>query len=53
MLGLSELKETKVYQEGEQSGVLKGERSLILRLLSRRIGILSSDVRSQVESLSP
>jgi hypothetical protein len=42
-------------QEGRQEGMQEGlaqERSLILRLLSRRVGILSSEVRSQVEALS-
>jgi predicted transposase YdaD len=47
MLGLSELKETKVYQEGEQSGVLKGERSLVLRQLTRRVGTLPANVEAQ------
>lgn len=43
MLGLSELKQTKVYQEalqegeqvGEQRGRTEGEKSLILHQLSR------------------
>ncbi|WP_404784927.1 DUF4351 domain-containing protein [Altericista sp. CCNU0014] len=38
------------FERGIQEG-LQHERSLILRLLSRRVGILSSEVRSQVESL--
>ncbi|MGF1603819.1 MAG: hypothetical protein ACFCU8_17700, partial [Thermosynechococcaceae cyanobacterium] len=37
ILGLSELKEAKAYQEGEQADVLKGERSLVFRLLTRRL----------------
>jgi predicted transposase/invertase (TIGR01784 family) len=60
MLGLSELKQTRVYQdalqEGEQTGVLKGklegERSLILRQLTRRIGDVNLELRSQIQSLS-
>ncbi len=64
MLGLSELKQTRVYQdalqegrqEGEQAGLLKGklegEQSLILRLLTRRIGDVSSELQSQVQALS-
>jgi predicted transposase/invertase (TIGR01784 family) len=67
MLGLSELKQTRVYQEGveegEERGVLKGRtegeqtgalqeaRSLILRQLTRRIGKVSPTIRSQVQSL--
>jgi predicted transposase/invertase (TIGR01784 family) len=60
MLGLSELKQTKVYQEaleegreeGEQTGVLKGERSLVLRLLARRVGTLPANVEAQVQALA-
>lgn len=39
-------------QEGEQTGILKGERSLIFRLLDRRIGDVSSELRSQIQALS-
>lgn len=54
------MKQSVIYQEilqegeqkGRQEGRQEGERSLILRLLSRRVGFLSSEVRSQVESLS-
>jgi hypothetical protein len=49
----------ETLDEGQQRGLEQGleqglqhERSLILRLLSRRVGTLSSEVRSQVESLS-
>jgi predicted transposase/invertase (TIGR01784 family) len=72
MLGLSELRQTRVYQEGveegEERGILKGRnegrtegrtegrveeaQSLILRQLTRRIGNVSSTMRSQVSSLS-
>jgi predicted transposase/invertase (TIGR01784 family) len=64
MLGLSELRETKVYQEalqeGEKVGVLKGklegklegEQSLILRQLTRRIGKVTSKVRARIQKLS-
>jgi predicted transposase/invertase (TIGR01784 family) len=60
MLGLSELKQTKVYQdalqEGEQTGLLKGKleeaQSLILRQLTRRIGNVDIKLRSQIQSLS-
>ncbi|WP_413199280.1 Rpn family recombination-promoting nuclease/putative transposase [Nostoc piscinale] len=59
MLGIT-LKETRVYreikeeglQEGEQRGRTVGERSLVLRQLTRRVGELSQDVREQVETLS-
>jgi Domain of unknown function (DUF4351) len=39
-------------QEGEQTGALKGERSLILRQLTRRLGTISPDAESQVRTLS-
>ncbi len=67
MLGLSELKQTKVYQEalqeGEQIGEQRGEqrgrtegrteeaRSLILRQLTRRLGTLPTGVEAQVQAL--
>ena len=46
MLGISELKQTRVYQEaleegrqgGRGEGRIEGERSLILRLLNRKLG---------------
>ena len=47
MLGIT-LEETRVYREIEQ----KGERKLVLRQLTRRVGELSSEVRSQIETLS-
>jgi predicted transposase/invertase (TIGR01784 family) len=55
MFGLSELRKTKVYQEALQEGKQEGldhERSLILRMLERRIGKVSQKARSQVLSLS-
>jgi predicted transposase/invertase (TIGR01784 family) len=64
MLGLSELKQTKVYQEaleegeqiGEQRGRTEGRteeaRSLILRQLARRVGTLPADVEAQVQALT-
>jgi predicted transposase/invertase (TIGR01784 family) len=48
MFGLSELRETKVYQEGRQ----EGERSLILRLLTRRIGNVTPELTAKVQTLS-
>jgi predicted transposase YdaD len=50
MFSVSELKQTKVYQEardeGRQEGEQLGESRLVLRLLSRRIGELSPEMRS-------
>nr|WP_299413807.1 DUF4351 domain-containing protein [Acaryochloris sp. IP29b_bin.148] len=39
-------------QEGEQTGILKGERTLILRQLARRVGNPSPEIRLQIQSLS-
>jgi len=39
-------------QEGEQVGALKEGQSLVLRLLARRIGELSPEMRSQIQALS-
>ena len=62
MLGIT-LKETRVYREikqegreegrseGRSQGRLEGERSLILRLLTRRVGELPQDVGERVETL--
>ena len=58
MLGIT-LKETQVYreikqegiQEGEQRGREEGEKSLILRQLTRRVGELPQDIRQQIETL--
>ena len=58
MLGIT-LKETRVYREIKEEGREEGreeglqrERSLILRLLTRRVGELPKDVRQRVETLS-
>ena len=50
MLGIT-LKETRVYQEIKEEAEQR-ERSLILRLLTRRVGELPQEVRSSVENLS-
>lgn len=54
MLGIT-LKETRVYreikQEGLEEGRQEGERKIILRLLTRRVGELPQEVRSRIETL--
>ena len=47
MLGI-DLQETRVYQEVKA----EGERSLILRLLTRKLGDISPEQRSHIEKLS-
>ena len=55
MLGLSELKQTRVYQEaqaeGRQEGMQEGEATLVLRQLARRLGQVTTEVRSQIQQL--
>ena len=55
MLGIT-LKETQVYreikQEGREGGREEGKKSLLLRLLTRKVGELSSEVRQNIDSLS-
>ncbi len=46
------MQQSVIYQEIEEGGVLKGELSLVLRQLTRRIGDVSPEVRSQIQSLS-
>jgi predicted transposase YdaD len=57
MLGIT-LQQTRVYREIKEEGLLEGEqrgvqreKSLILRQLTRRVGELSQEVRSRIESL--
>ena len=60
MLGLSEIKKTRVYQEalqeGRQEGLQEGRQeegvNLILRLLARRVGSLPLEIESQIRRLS-
>ena len=48
MLGLvDDVKQTRVYQEGRE----EGERAIVLRLLQRRLGTVSPELRQQVEAL--
>ncbi|NER22495.1 MAG: Rpn family recombination-promoting nuclease/putative transposase [Symploca sp. SIO1C2] len=59
MLGLAEsIKETRVYQEGLEIGLEQGleeglgrEQTLVLKLLSRKVGKLSSKLESQIKAL--
>ncbi|BAZ04824.1 Rpn family recombination-promoting nuclease/putative transposase [Calothrix sp. NIES-3974] len=51
MLGIT-LKETRVYREIKEEGRSQGEKSLVLRQLTKKLGELPQEVRSQVESLS-
>lgn len=56
MLGLVDLKETRVYQETREEaleeGREEGAKKLVLRLLTRRFGELPEDLQVQVNQLS-
>lgn len=52
MLGISELRQTKVFQEFYEEGMQKEGVTLILRQLTRRVGELSSEKRAQISELS-
>lgn len=56
MLGITDLKETRVYQEGREEGREEGRqaeaKTLILRQLTRKFGDLPETLRNQVNQLS-
>ncbi|MEQ8999097.1 MAG: DUF4351 domain-containing protein [Coleofasciculus sp. B1-GNL1-01] len=52
MFGLSELKQTRVYQEALEEGRQREGVALVLRLLNRRVGVISPELQAQIEALS-
>ncbi len=52
MLGLVDLRETRVYQEGLEDGRQEEASQLILKLLQRKIGSLSPQIQQQVETIT-
>ena len=46
------MRESAIYQEILQEGRQEGETLLVLRLLTRRFGTLSLELRSQIQQLS-
>jgi len=64
MFTYSDLKQTRVYQDakeegeqrglklGEQRGVVKGQATMLLRLLNRKFGQISPSLRGKVNKLS-
>jgi len=52
MLGLSELKQTRVYQEALAEGRQEGELAVVLRRLTRRLGQIEPQWQSQMQQLS-
>jgi predicted transposase YdaD len=52
MLGLTDIRETRVYREAHEEGRKEGMRSLLLRQLIREFGELPEDLQEQVNQLS-
>ena len=52
MFLLSDIKQTRVYQEAKQEGRQEGEVRLVLRLLSKRVGIISDRSIEIINSLT-
>jgi predicted transposase/invertase (TIGR01784 family) len=52
MFGLSELKQTKVYQEAVQEGMQGEAFNLVTRMLGQQIGTLPPEIQQQLETLS-
>ena len=56
MFTYSDLKQTRVYQEareeGEQRGLVKGQATMLLRMLSRKFGQITPSLRGKVNKLS-
>ncbi|MFM7888093.1 MAG: Rpn family recombination-promoting nuclease/putative transposase [Pseudanabaena sp.] len=60
MFTYSDLKQTRVYQEaraegeqrGEQRGLIKGQATMLLRMLSRKFGQITPSLRGKVNKLS-
>ncbi|QZZ23768.1 DUF4351 domain-containing protein [Leptothermofonsia sichuanensis E412] len=44
--------EHRTKEEGREEGIRQGEKKLVLRLLTRRVGELPEGVRSQIDQLS-
>jgi predicted transposase YdaD len=42
----------EILQEGEERGLLQGQRSLILRMLEQKIGSLSQQERDRISALN-
>ncbi|MBD2693592.1 DUF2887 domain-containing protein [Anabaena catenula] len=51
MLGLN-LEEPRAIRDAKEEGIVKGERSLVLRQLNRRLGTIPDGLLSQIQALS-
>jgi hypothetical protein len=52
MLGLSELKNTRVYQEASEEGAQERQREIVATILSSRFGNLDRGLLTVVECLA-
>jgi predicted transposase YdaD len=52
MFELSDLKQTRVYQEALAEGETKGEVKLVLQLLHHRFGEISPNLNEKIRGLS-
>jgi predicted transposase YdaD len=46
------MQQSVIYQEWIEEGALKGEQSLVLRLLTRRVGNMTPELATKVQTLS-
>jgi predicted transposase YdaD len=46
------MQQSVIYQDIKDEGRQEGEQSLVLRLLARRIGEVTPEMRSQIQALS-
>ena len=53
MFSLSDLRETKVYQEALEEGELSAKKSLILRQLNLKLGSIPLKVEQKIKQLNP
>ena len=42
----------QIFQEGEARGEIRWKRELLIKLLTRRVGVLSAEIVGRVEGLS-
>jgi len=52
MLGLSELKQTRVYQDAYQDGEMEGELKIALLQLTRKFGEIAPSLQDKIQTLS-
>jgi predicted transposase YdaD len=53
MFSLSDLRETKVYQEALEEGELSAKKSLILRQLNLKLGSIPLNIEQKIKQLNP